>query len=227
MKTQIPFDTYKTDKGNLKITVLGHASLLFQYEGKNIYIDPYSKVADFSLLPKADLILITHEHLDHLDEKAIDCVKKADTQFIASSAAAKMLGQGESIGNGGKSSFHDIEIEAVPAYNIVHQREPGVAFHPKGIGNGYVLTFDNIKVYVAGDTENIPEMDTLKGKIDIAFLPKNLPYTMDDEMFIDAARRIQPKILYPYHMSEFDEAKIGKALKDTSIELKIRPMSNL
>jgi len=123
--------------------------------------------------------------------------------------------------------YNGIRISALPAYNVVHKKPQGEFYHPKGEGNGYMLTFGDKEVYVAGDTENIPEMKNANHfSSDIAFLPKNLPYTMSDEMFIDAAKTLKPKVLYPYHMSEFDQKKIGKALEGTGIEIKVRPMKN-
>jgi L-ascorbate metabolism protein UlaG (beta-lactamase superfamily) len=126
--------------------------------------------------------------------------------------------------NGDVKIIKGLEIKAVVAYNIIHKRDSGQPFHPKGDGNGYIITFGDRNVYVAGDTENIPEMKKLKG-IDIAFLPMNLPYTMTPEMFADAANAFKPKILYPYHYGETDTSKILELLKDTKeIEVRIRKM---
>ena len=112
----------------------------------------------------------------------------------------------------------------VLAYNIVHKRDTGQPFHPKGVGNGYIITFGDKRVYVAGDTENVPEMKGLKS-IDIAFLPMNLPYTMTPEMVADAAKAFKPKILYPYHFGETDTSKVVSLLKGTpEIEVRIRNM---
>jgi L-ascorbate metabolism protein UlaG (beta-lactamase superfamily) len=222
----IKADIYETNKGPLKVTLVGHGSLMFEYGGKIIQVDPYSKVADYTKLPKADLIMLTHEHGDHLDTVAINAIRKAGTHFIVSKVCNEILGYGDVMINGNGKDWEDIHIEAVPAYNVVNKKSDGEAYHPKGRGNGYIFTFGDKKVYVAGDTENIPEMDKLKGTIDIAFMPKNLPYTMSDEMFIDAAKKVSPKVLYPYHMSDFDQAKIGKALEGTDIKLKVRPMKN-
>ncbi|WP_029906174.1 MBL fold metallo-hydrolase [Prevotella sp. 10(H)] len=222
----IKADTYETDKGPLKVTLVGHGSVMFEFAGKVIQVDPYSKVADYSRLPKADLIILTHEHGDHLDTAAISLVKKTGTHFIVSNVCKDILGYGQVMNNGDNTVWSDIAIEAVPAYNIVNKKPDGVAYHPKGRGNGYIITFGDKRVYVAADTENIPEMDKLKGTIDIAFMPKNLPYTMTDDMFIDAAKKVMPKVLYPYHMSEFDQDKIGKALEGTDIKIEIRPMKN-
>lgn len=222
----IKADVYETNNGPLKVTLVGHASLMFEYAGKVIHVDPYSNIANYSRLPKADLIMITHEHADHLDTTAINKIKKADTHFITSETVAGILGYGEVMSNGGHSHWGNLHIDAVPAYNIAHKKPDGEAYHPKGRGNGYVITFGDKKVYVAGDTENIPEMESLSHTIYIAFLPKNLPYTMSDEMFIDAAKKVFPEILYPYHMSEFDKDKIAKALDGTDIRREVRPMKN-
>ncbi len=221
MKTE----TYPTGTGDLKVTLLGHASLKLEYAGKVIYVDPYSQVVDFSHLPKADLILITHEHPDHLDVAAIQQVKTSKTKFILSQACFDQLKYGEVIRNGRKAQTLGFSIEAVPAYNLVHKRPDGEFFHPQGRGNGYVLRFGKLKMYVAGDTENIPEMSKL-GIVDIAFLPKNLPYTMDDAMFLDAAKKVKPKHLYPYHFFEFNEDKLLPELKALGIDVIIRPMQN-
>jgi len=126
--------------------------------------------------------------------------------------------------NGDTKTVGGLKIEAVPAYNIVHKRETGQPFHPKGVGNGYIITFGDKRVYVAGDTENIPEMKNIKN-IDVAFLPMNLPYTMTPEMAADAARMIKPRVLYPYHYGETDTSKLVALLKDTKeIEVRIRKM---
>lgn len=226
MSSYIKPDVYKTFNNALNVTLVGHGSLMFEYEGKIIHVDPYSKVADYTKLPKADLILITHEHYDHLDPDAISAIRKDNTQFIVSKVCNEILGYGSVIENGEKTSFENIVIEAVPAYNIVNKRPDGEYYHPKGRGNGYILTFGDFKVYVAGDTENIPEMDCLKGIIDIAFMPKNLPYTMTDEMFADAALKVVPKYLYPYHMNEFNKEKITSLINNDKIDIIVKPMTN-
>ena len=126
--------------------------------------------------------------------------------------------------NGDVRSIEGLKIEAVAAYNIVHKRSDGTPFHPKGSGNGYIITFGDKKIYVAGDTENIPEMKDLKN-IDVAFLPMNLPYTMTPEMVADAAKGFTPKILYPYHYGDTDPSRLAVLLKDPKeIEVRIRKM---
>jgi L-ascorbate metabolism protein UlaG (beta-lactamase superfamily) len=125
--------------------------------------------------------------------------------------------------NGDVLTVQGIKIEAVPAYNIVQKRPDGQPFHPKGSGNGYILNFDKTRVYVAGDTESIPEMKQLQ-KIDIALLPMNLPYTMTPEMVADAAKAFQPKILYPYHYGQTDPNKLIDLLKDSKTQVRVRQM---
>lgn len=217
-------DTIKTSAGDLKITFLGHGSLYFTFAGKIIHVDPFSAVADYSTLPKADIVLLAHEHMDHLDLKALNPVRTDKTIVVLPEVCAKQVEGGLVMKNGDVKTVGGLKIEAVPAYNIVHMRDKGQPFHPKGVGNGYIITFGDKRVYVAGDTENIPEMKNLKN-IDVAFLPMNLPYTMTPEMAADAAKTITPKILYPYHYGETDTSKLVALLKDTKeIEVRIRKM---
>jgi len=217
-------DVIPTSGGDLAITFIGHGSLMFAYGGKTIHVDPYSSQADYASLPKADILLITHEHGDHLDAAAIRHVRTSGTRVVLTGAAAKKVEGGTVMKNGDRIDVADIAIEAVPAYNIAHKRPDGSPFHPKGIGNGYVLTFGDRRVYVAGDTENIPEMKNLKD-IAVAFLPVNLPYTMTLNMAADAARTIGPGILYPYHYGETAIAKLTELLKgEKRIEVRIRAM---
>ena len=217
-------DTINTSAGNLKITFIGHASLMFSFGGKIIHIDPFSRMADYSKLPKADIILITHGHPDHLDLKALNLIRSEKSLLVLNENSAGLVKGGIIMNNGDVKTVKGLKIEAVPAYNIVNMRADGTPFHPKGLGNGYVITFGNKRVYVAGDTENIPEMKKLEG-IDIAFLPMNLPYTMTPEMAAEAARAFKPKILYPYHYRNTDTSKIVDLLKDTNeIEVRIRKM---
>lgn len=214
-------DIFQTSKGDLRITFIGHGTLMFTFGGKTIHVDPYSRVADYSKLPKADLILITHEHGDHLDTKAIAAIKKAATEIVLTQ---KCVGKadGTIMKNGDFKTVMGLKIEAVPAYNIKHMRSENKPYHPKGDGNGYIITFGNKRVYVAGDTENTPEMKALKN-IDIAFLPMNLPYTMTPEMVADAAKAFKPKVLYPYHYGSTDTSQLVELMKGAKeIEVRIR-----
>ena len=221
---ELQSDVVKTSAGDLKMTFIGHASLMFTIGEKVMHIDPVSSEGDYSKLPRADMILVTHDHYDHLDEKLVKALSSDKTDIVFSQKCAEKSGlKGIVMKNGDKKTVQGVEIEAVPAYNIVHKRNDGQPFHPKGEGNGYVLTFGDTRIYVAGDTEDIPEMKDVQD-IDIAFMPMNLPYTMNPEMAAAAARTIHPKILYPYHFGNTDTNQLVKRLKDSDIEVRIRDL---
>ena len=224
-QTHFETDNITTSDGDLKITFIGHASLIFTFNGKVIHVDPVREQADYSKLPKADIILITHEHSDHFDLPVIKILRTNQTKLILTETCARKISGGMVMKNGDVQIIQGIKFEAMPAYNMIHKRDNGQPFHPEGVGNGYILTFGDKRVYVAGDTENIPEMKTLQG-IDVAFLPMNLPYTMTPEMVADAAKSFRPKILYPYHYGDTDTSKLLELLKDEQeIEVRIRQMS--
>ncbi len=220
-------DVFETSAGDLKIVFVGHGTLMFEFDGKVIHIDPTMREADYAELPDADLILVTHQHGDHLDMAAIKHIRKADCPVVMTQTCMDQLENFEGgiiMKNGDNETVSGIPVEAVPAYNIEHTRSNGNAFHPKGEGNGYVLTLGGKRVLIGGDTENVPEIKALKD-IDIAFLPMNLPYTMTPEMVADAARAMQPVILYPYHFGQTDPEKLVELLKDEkNIEVRIRAL---
>lgn len=215
-------DKLATSAGDVTMTFVGHGTLIFTFNQMVIHIDPYGQVADYSQLPKADLILITHEHGDHLDLDALDDIRQPTTAVVLTEICAGQVPGGIVMKNGDTQVVKGIQIEAVPAYNVIHKRPNGNPFHPKGAGNGYILTFGDKRIYVAGDTENIPDMKHL-GSIDCAFLPMNLPYTMTPEMVAEAAQIIRPSILYPYHFGDTDTARLVDLLKDQKhIDVRIR-----
>lgn len=217
-------DVFKTSAGELEITFIGHGTLMMKFAGKTIHIDPWSRLADYGKLPKADIILVTHQHGDHLDMKAIEQIRTPGTVLLLTQKCADEAHLGKVLKNGDVNIVFGIRIEAVAAYNIVHKRPDGGLFHPRGEGNGYILTFGRTRVYVAGDTENTQEMKALKD-IDIAFLPMNLPYTMTPEMVADAAASFKPKILYPYHTGDTDVKLLQPLLRgDKGIEIRVRRM---
>lgn len=203
--------------GELRVEVFGHASVRFNIQGKVIYVDPYSQVHDYKGDTPADLILVTHNHYDHFDPKAYKEIETPLTTWIVSQNVGRVDDRYTVLANDEICSWQGISICAVEAYNVNRRNPQGDLFHPRGVGNGYVLDFDGFKVYLAGDTEPIPEMQDLP-KIDLAFLPKNLPYTMTDEEFVKAANLIKPKYLYCYHYFEIDVPKLKKEL-DPAIEL--------
>lgn len=217
-------DIIKSTEGDIKITFIGHGTLLFEFKKMNIHIDPYGRLADYSALPDADMILITHQHKDHFDQDAIADIVTGDTDFIVSETVFEKLGKGTILRNNESAKVNGINIEAVPAYNIVNKRDSGEPYHPEGEGNGYILTMGDKRIYIAGDTENIPEMNNLKN-IDIAFIPMNLPYTMDPEMAAKAVESFNPTVVYPYHYGETDPQQLVEKLKGrSSTEVRIREM---
>jgi L-ascorbate metabolism protein UlaG (beta-lactamase superfamily) len=217
-------DVLHTSAGELSITFLGHGSLLMSFQGKIIYVDVFGEVADYSKLPKADIVFLTHEHFDHLDPKALASIRTDKTVMVYTEGCEQMVKGGIVMHNGDRQTVAGIPVEAVAAYNLVHMRPSGDPFHPKRSGNGYIITFGGTRLYVAGDTENTPEMKALK-EIDIAFLPMNLPYTMTPEMVADAVKAFRPSILYPYHYGDTDVSKLVGLLKgEKGIEVRIRKM---
>ena len=223
-QTTYETDVFKTKSGKeVKFHALVHASIRIQYDGKEIQIDPVTKlgnkVIDYAAMPKADYLLVTHEHGDHFNQEAIKTLSSAKTRLIMNQRCADMYGSGEVMKNGDKLQIaDDFTIEAVPAYNTSEGR---TQFHPKGRDNGYILTIDGLRIYIAGDTEDIPEMSVIKD-IDIAFLPCNQPYTMTMEQLVRAARTIKPKVVFPYHYGQTDVSGIPSQLKADGIDVKIR-----
>ena len=217
-------DTFTTKNGKtVRIHALVHSSMRIEYDGKEIEIDPVTKlgekVIDFSAMPKADYIFITHEHFDHLDTAAINVLTGDKTQLITNHRCAEMLGYGTVMANGDMLQLaDDITVEAVPAYNTSEGHQQ---FHPKGRDNGFIFTLDGLRIYIAGDTEDIAEMAAIKD-IDIAFLPCNQPYTMTVEQLVHAARMVKPKVLFPYHFGQTDVSGIPSLLKEDGVEVRIR-----
>lgn len=217
-------DVINTSDGDLKIAFVGHGTLMLTFKNRVIHVDPVSRAADYSTMSKADLILLTHEHGDHLDTGTIETLRKSGTSLVLTETCAQKVSGGVVMHNGDVRTVSGLRIEAVPAYNIVNKRSGGQPYHPKGQGNGYVIAFGDKRVYIAGDTENTPEMKKLED-IDVAFLPMNLPYTMTPEMVAEAAKAFAPKVLYPYHYGQTDPNRLVELLKDAKgIEVRIRKM---
>ena len=214
-------DSFDAEGGPIHISFIGHGTLMLEHAGLVVHVDPVSAEADYTALPKADLILVTHEHSDHLDPKAIAAVRKQGTVMVLNPGAQAKLGEGTALANGESTSVLGIRIEALPAYNTTAGRD---RYHPKGRDNGYLLTIGGKRIYIAGDTEVIPEMKALRN-IDIAFLPMNQPYTMTPQQVAEAARAFRPRILYPYHYSNTNTAELVELLKgEKDIEVRIRKL---
>jgi L-ascorbate metabolism protein UlaG (beta-lactamase superfamily) len=217
-------DVIPTSAGDLAITFIGHGSLMMTFNGKTIHVDPFSSVADYASLPKADIVFLTHEHSDHLDKDALAKLCTDRTVIVMTGICASQIENGIVMRNGETHIIDGLKVEAIAAYNLVHKRPNGEAFHPKGNGNGYILNFGDTRVYVAGDTENTPEMKGLQN-IAVAFLPMNLPYTMTPEMVADAVRAFRPQILYPYHFGKTELSKIVELLNGEDIEVRLRKLA--
>ncbi len=227
VKGQFESDVIKTSEGNLEMFFIGHGTLMFKFNDLVIHIDPVMREADYSSMPDADLVLVTHEHGDHLDMTALSHIMKENTRLVMTDRCLEQLEgvQATVFRNGDSGTIHGIAIRAIPAYNLVHKRSNGSPFHPKGIGNGYILSFGDTHVLIGGDTENIPEYKDLGLDLAVAFLPMNLPYTMTPEMVADAAKTLHAKILYPYHFGETDTQELVSLLKnEKGIEVRIRDL---
>lgn len=222
--TAFETDAIPTSAGELAITFIGHGSLMMTFQGKVIHVDPVSSDANYASLPKADIIFLTHEHSDHMDEDALAKLHKDKTVIVLTKLCSAQIKGGIIMRNGETQTIDGLKVEAVAAYNLIHKRPDGNVFHPKGNGNGYILNFGDTRVYVAGDTENTPEVKSLQN-IAVAFLPMNLPYTMTPEMVADAVRAFRPRILYPYHFGKTDTSKIVELLKGDDIEVRLRKLA--
>ncbi|PYX06599.1 MAG: MBL fold metallo-hydrolase [Acidobacteria bacterium] len=211
---------FSTSAGPVKITPLYHASTLIEAGGKTIYLDP-AKPAKLSGLPKADLILITHIHPDHMDPDSIKEISKAGTEILAAQSVVDTVTSAKPVSNGETKNWQGWTIEAVPAYNLKRGPAPGQLFHPKGRDNGYVLTYGGKRFYFSGDTEDVPEMRAALKDIDVAFVCMNLPYTMPPEEAAEAVKAFHPKIVIPYHYRGSDLKIFQKALEGTGIEVRL------
>lgn len=222
-----PTDTIPTrDGGSVTLTFFKHASLSITVGDKIIYVDPVSDKADYARLPKADLILVTHSHYDHLDATAVDTLSTPATDIVCDRTSAEAFEMNcHTMRPGSVAKPRDyVKIEAVAAYNTT----PGhLQFHPKDREDcGYLLSVGGTRIYIAGDTEPTPEMLALRD-IDIALLPVNQPYTMTVDQAVAAVKAIRPAIFYPYHYGEVDEkTDIDRLVSELEgvTEVRVRPM---
>jgi len=216
-------DVIQTSGGELRITPIGHGSLMLEFGGKTIHVDPASRGGgDFTGLPKADLILVTDVHGDHQDRDLINSLKQASTIVVAPPSVAQTITEAQTISNGETKTIAGIRIEAVPMYNLTRGPEPGKLFHDKGRGNGYILTLADKRVYISGDTACTPEMKGLTN-IDVAFVCMNLPYTMTPGEAAECVKSFRPKVVYPYHSRGSNTQEFADALSSTAgVEVRLR-----
>ncbi len=217
-------DSFKTASGkDISLHCIRHGSLRIVFDGVEIQVDPVSRMdnrdIDYQKMPKADYVLITHEHYDHWDDAALAALKKADTTVITNKNVAAKVAQSIVMTNGEARDLRsDIRIEAVAAYNTTPGHDK---FHPKGRDNGFVLTLDGFRIYIAADTEDIAEMANIRD-VDVAFLPCNQPYTMTPAQLAHAVEMVKPKIVFPYHYSDTEPKAMVDALKALSVDVRIR-----
>jgi len=222
-------DMIQTSRGQLRLTPLYHGSVMLEFGGKIIHVDPWSQ-GDYTDIPPADLIVVTHTHRDHLDPVMIDKLKKPGTIIVGPPAVIDTLncapacGQAETISDAEKKTVMGIAFEGVPMYNIVQGSAPGMPFHHKGIGSGYILNFGDTRIYFSGDTECTAEMKGLKN-ISVAFLAMNPPRTESTIEAAECAKAFKPKIVYPYHYRGSKIEEFADALKNTpGIEVRLRKL---
>jgi L-ascorbate metabolism protein UlaG (beta-lactamase superfamily) len=215
--------SFKTSGGPLAVTPVGHGSLLLEYGGRVIHVYPYSEVTDYAAQPDADRVRITHDHPNHYDQAALGAVSTATTRYVMSPTSAETFRRGERVSvmcTGDERTIGGITLQAVPAYNLVRGPEPGSRFHPEGRYDGYLATFGDFTVYVAGDTECIPAMSDLGG-VDLAFVPINLPYTMPPEEAVGCIKFISPGVVVPYRQVESDPRVVADALEGSGIKVRV------
>jgi L-ascorbate metabolism protein UlaG (beta-lactamase superfamily) len=219
-------DMFETAAGPIKVHPVAHASFVMETPVGTIYADPVGEAAQYADFPDADLILITHEHGDHYNADTLAALVKENTQIITNPAVFDMLAEGvkanaNAVANGASASFKELKVDAIPAYNTTEERKN---FHPQGRDNGYVLNFDGFRVYISGDTEDVPEMRALTD-IDLAFVCMNLPFTMDANAAASAVSEFAPTYVYPYHYrgrdgGTQDPANFAKMLSgDTEVRM--------
>ena len=221
-KPDYPVAHFTTPAGeDVAVTMIHHGSIALSFKGYRIQIDPVMKMGateiDYAAFPKADCILVTHEHGDHYDPAAIEFLSKDGTRVLLNPATQALLGRGEAVANGDTLRVGPVGLIAVPAYNVT---EDHLQFHPKGRDNGYILDFNGLRIYVSGDTEDIVEMAGF-GPIDVAFLSTNQPYTMTTTQCVEAAMTLRPRTLVPYHLSDTNMQEIKTVLdsNDSGIEV--------
>lgn len=215
-------DIYDTASGKVTVNPISHASFVLQAPGSVIYNDPVGGADLYASLPPPDLILITHEHGDHYELETLTALLGENTRLLTNPAVLDMLPgelkeRASAIGNGDSTDVGGMSIEAIPAYNLTEER---LNYHPKGRDNGYVLTVDGMRIYIAGDTEAIPEMRSLTD-IQLAFVPMNLPYTMGIEQAAEGVLDFAPEVIYPYHYRGSDAEAFARLVNEKNSDIKV------
>lgn len=214
-------DTLATSNGDLVIHPVDHASLVLEWDGKVIYVDPVGGAERYASLPAPSAILITHGHGDHFDVPTLEAIAGeamlVTNQDVYDKLPAGLKANATAMANGDAGSVLDIPLRAIAAHNTTEDR---MRYHPVGVGNGYVLTFGDKQVYIAGDTEPTDDMLGLTG-IAVAFLPMNLPYTMTPDQAVEAINTFKPGVVYPYHYGESDLSPLESDV-DSAVEVRLR-----
>ncbi|MBP8793328.1 MAG: MBL fold metallo-hydrolase [Lutibacter sp.] len=222
-------DIFETKNGTITIQPVLHSSLIITYNNTTIYVDPYGGIERYKDYEKPDIVLITDIHGDHLDLKTLDSINTSTSEIITASSVLKLLpstykSKTTVLKNGQGIHRSDIFIKAIAMYNLPEEKD---SRHPKGRGNGYILTIDDTQIYISGDTEDTAEMRSLQN-IDIAFVCMNLPYTMDINQAADAVLAFQPKVVYPFHyrgqngFSDVEEFKNLVNSKNNQIDVRLK-----
>ena len=215
-------DSYETESGTITIHPIDHASFVMTTPSMTIYCDPVGEASTYAAHPAPDLILITHEHGDHYQAETLTALVGENTRLVTNPAVHAMLpddlkAKATAIANGESTTVDGMEIEAIPASNTTEDR---LKYHPKGRDNGYVLAIDGRRVYIAGDTEDIPEMRALED-IFIAFVPMNLPFTMDVDQAASAVAEFRPAYVYPYHYRDSDPQAFADKVAASDAETEV------
>lgn len=215
-------DSYEVEGGEIVVRPINHASFVMNTPGLVIYNDPVGGAALYEGNEPPGLVLITHEHQDHFDPDTLNAIVGDTTKLVVNPAVMEKLpeplkAKATALGNGDTTTVATVKIDAVPAYNTTEDRKK---YHPQGRDNGYVLTVGGVRVYIAGDTEDIPEMRALTD-IGIAFVPMNLPFTMDVDQASSAVAAFMPTVVYPYHYKGSDPKAFEEKVKAASVEIKV------
>jgi L-ascorbate metabolism protein UlaG (beta-lactamase superfamily) len=216
-------DVVPTESGDLVIEPIAHATFGMEWNGLTIYVDPTGGAEAFEGLAGPDLVLITDVHGDHMDAETLQAVVTPETEIVAPAAVVEELpealaAQARTLANGEETMLLGLNVEAIPMYNLTEER---LQYHEEGRGNGYVVTMGGTRVYIAGDTEDIPEMRQLED-IDVAFVPFNLPFTMTAEQAADAVLAFEPDIVYPYHYRGSDVDEFARLVTDGNPDIEVR-----